>query len=75
MHGGVDYQKLSAAIAGREVIEEAIGFYPERKLSLSCSRTSDFCKIASLFYEAATGEHDCDLRRACETATAALRAK
>jgi hypothetical protein len=68
MHGGVNHQKLGAAIASRTVLEESIVYHPGKKLSLAVSGTSDYCRIASLFFEAATGEHDCDLRRACEMA-------
>jgi hypothetical protein len=71
MHGGVDYQKLSAAIARGDVLENAAALYRERKLSFSCSRTSDYHRIASLFYEAATGEYGCDLRRQCKMAAPA----
>jgi hypothetical protein len=71
MHGGVDYRKLCAAIASGDVLEHAATFHPERELSLSCSRRGAYCTIASLFFEAATGEHDCDLRRACKMAAPA----
>jgi len=75
MHGSVNYQGLQAAIASREVIERAAENYPGRKLSLSCALTSDYHRIARLFYEAATGEHDRDLRHACESVAPPLRTK
>jgi hypothetical protein len=65
MHGLADYQKLRAAIASREVLEEAINLYPEKGLSFADLEDSDYCRIASLFFEAITGEDNCNLRRQC----------
>jgi hypothetical protein len=65
-HNNLDYRKLGAAIASRELLEHIAGLTGE-KLSLSCRRESEFCKIAGLFFEAVTGEHAADLRRACRT--------
>jgi hypothetical protein len=65
-HGAAAHLKLHAATASCAAIDSSIAFYPERKLSFSCSRTSKYCKIASLFFEAVTGERESDLRRACE---------
>jgi hypothetical protein len=73
-HGALDNQKLHAAIASRSVLEEAVAFYPDKKPLFGCSETSDYCKVASLFYEAMTGKDFSDLRHACELALTA-RAK
>jgi hypothetical protein len=58
-HGAVRYQQERAAIASREVMRYC-------GLSLARSRSSTYCKVAGLFFEAATGEYDRDLLRACE---------
>jgi hypothetical protein len=65
MHGRADYQKLKAASASREVLEGAINLYPEKGLSFADSEDSDYCRIASLFFEAITGKDNCNLRRQC----------
>jgi hypothetical protein len=67
-HEALDQRKLDAAIAARELLE-FVAVVTARKLPLSWGhRTSKYCKLASLFFEAATGEPDADLRRQCETA-------
>jgi hypothetical protein len=67
-HKSLDQRKLDAAIASRELLEFAANV-TGRKLTLSWAhRTSKYCELASLFFEAATGEYGADLRRQCETA-------
>jgi hypothetical protein len=67
-HKALDQRKLDAAIAARELLE-FVANVTERKLSLSWGhQTSKYCKLASLFFEAASGECGADLRRQCETA-------
>jgi hypothetical protein len=62
-----DHRKLHAAIASRELLE-SVDEYTGGKLSpLTVSLTSDYCRIASLFFEAATGRYVGDFRQACET--------
>lgn len=78
-HGGVKHLHEHAAKAGVEVLEAAASFAGGRhvrfeELGLGCSPTGRFCRIASLFLEAVTGEYDLDLRRACK-AVVRLRAK
>src|SRR6516164_3147807 len=68
-HKSLDYRKIGAAIAAREVLEHIAGMTGTR-LSLSCRRESKYCEIAALFFETLTGEHKADLRRACETVRA-----
>jgi hypothetical protein len=60
VHGSVRYQQERAAIASRAVMEHC-------GKRLSCSRSSTYCKVAALFFEAASGKYDQDLLRACET--------
>jgi hypothetical protein len=67
MHGRADYQKLRAASASREVLEEATNLYPEKGLSFADLEESDYCRIASLFFEAITGKYNYNLRRQCRT--------
>jgi len=67
-HGALDHKKLHAAIAGQEVLEFVAAVTGERP-SLAVSLTSDYCRISSLFFEAATGRHVSDFRQACETVT------
>jgi hypothetical protein len=74
IHGHHDYRKLGAAIAARELLEH-IASMTGKKLSLSCRRESKFCEIATLFFEAMTGKHAADLRRACEHVAAPVRTK
>ena len=69
-----NYHKLGAAIAARELLEQ-IASMTGKKLSLSCRRESKFCEIAALFFEAMTGKHAADLRRACERVAAPVRTK
>ena len=67
-HKALDQRKLDAAIASRELLE-FVANVTGRKLPLSWgNRTSKYCELASLFFEAATGEGGADLRRQCETA-------
>jgi hypothetical protein len=67
-HKALDQRKLDAAIASRELLEFAANV-TGRKLTLSWGhRSSKYCELASLFFEAATGEYGTDLRRQCETA-------
>jgi hypothetical protein len=65
MHGLVDYQKQRAAIASRDALEVAASKYPEKRLSFADLDDSDYCLVASLFYEAITGKDNCNLRRQC----------
>jgi hypothetical protein len=75
-HAGANQLKRDAATASRDVIDSSITFYPEKKLSFSCSKTSEYCRIASLFFEAVTGEDESDLRRQCKAvAPPSLRTK
>jgi hypothetical protein len=67
-HEALEQRKLDAAIAARELLE-FVAVVTARKLPLSWGhRTSKYCKLAALFFEAATGEYGADLRRQCETA-------
>jgi hypothetical protein len=58
-HGSAGYQQERAAIASREVMERC-------GLPLTCSPTSAYCRVASLFFEEMTGAYNVDLRRECE---------
>jgi hypothetical protein len=63
-HASVGHQQERAAIASRAVME----FCGRRRgKPLSCSRSSVYCKVAALFYEAVSGKHGQDLLRACQT--------
>jgi hypothetical protein len=64
-HGRVNYQKQLAANASRDVLETAINHYSQKKLSFADLDDSDYCRIASLFFEAMTGKYNCSLRRQC----------
>jgi hypothetical protein len=65
IHGRADSQKLRAATASHEVLEEVIVHYPEKRLSFADLEESHYCRIASLFFEAITGKGNCNLRRQC----------
>ena len=73
-HGNVKPEHTIAAIESRQVLQVA-AFHTKTKLQLSCSQTSKFVIVASLFLEAATGEYGADLRRACKALKAELDAK
>jgi hypothetical protein len=64
-HGSVEYRKEHAAIASREILE-AVASNTGTELRLTDSPTGKFCLVASLLFEAATGEHNADMRRACK---------
>jgi len=64
-HAGAKSQQHHAAIASRTVLE-AVASQTGTKLSLSRSATGKYCKVARLFFEAATGKHNENLQRACE---------
>jgi hypothetical protein len=65
-HKGLDHRKLHAAIASRDLLE-FVAAYTGKEPSLTVSLTSDYCKVASLFFEAVTGRSVRDFRQACET--------
>jgi len=74
-HKALDCRKLHAAIASREVLE-FVATYTGKEPSLTVSLTSDYNKLASLFFEAATGRYVADFRRHCEiVAPLSLRTK
>src|SRR5262249_47442115 len=74
-HAGVKHQHEHAAKASLAVLEAAAS-YAGTELRVSCSPTGRFCQIASLFLEAATGEYNADLPRACEAvASTRMRTK
>jgi hypothetical protein len=56
---------MRAAFASRIILEE-VAEYTEKPLRLGCSSASPFVRIARLFLEATTGEHDADLTSACK---------
>jgi hypothetical protein len=74
IHGGIKYQHRHAARASHTFLE-AVAIHTETELQLTCSPTSKFVEAARLFHEAATGEDDADLRRACKALKAELRTK
>jgi|SRR5262245_6414829 len=65
-HKALDHRKLHAAIASRDLLE-FVANHTGSEPSLTCSLTSKYCRIASLFFEAATGRYVGDFRRPCET--------
>jgi hypothetical protein len=64
-HGHLNHRHVHAALAARALLWAAAAM-SGTKLRLACSPTSKFGRLASLFLEAATGEYDADLQRACE---------
>lgn len=62
-HGSEEYPQQRAAIASRAIMER-------RGLPLTISETSEYCKVASLLFEAMTGKDEQDLRRACRAVRA-----
>jgi hypothetical protein len=70
-HAHLKNQHVHAAYAAKALFEVAAA-ESRTKPRLTSSPTSKFCRVASLFLEAATGEYDLDLQRACE---AVLRTK
>jgi hypothetical protein len=70
-HGNINYRKEHAAIASREILED-VASNTGTKLRLTDAPTGKFCLVASLLFEAATGKHNADMRRACK---AVLRGK
>jgi hypothetical protein len=74
IHGAIKYQQRHAARAGQVILETA-ATHKLKKLRLTCSETSKFVRIASLFHEAATGEYDANLLVACKALKAELDAK
>jgi hypothetical protein len=63
-HGSVQYQQRHAAIAAHMMLREAANL-TNTELQLTDSPTGKLCRLASLFYEAATG-CDADLRWHCQ---------
>jgi len=59
-HGSAGYPQERAALCSREIMDRC-------GLPLTCSPTSKYCKVASLFFEAMTGEENRDMRRPCES--------
>jgi hypothetical protein len=57
------YPQQRAAIASRAIMER-VGLPP------TISETSEYCTVASLFFEAMTGKDEQDLRRACRAVRA-----
>src|SRR5262249_22750476 len=70
-HGAVKYQQRLAVSASRAILREAAS-YTGTEVRLTVSPTGKLSLIASLFFEAATGKYDADLRQACK---AVLNAK
>jgi hypothetical protein len=64
-HGNVAYRKEHAAIASCEILE-TVASNTGTALRLNDSPTGSLCLIASLLFEAATGEYDADMRRQCK---------
>jgi len=69
-HGGLDHRHVHAALAAKALLEAAAteaGTEPR----LTYSPTGPFCRVASLFWEAASDEYDMDLQRACKAVLSA----
>jgi hypothetical protein len=65
VHGNTKQQHRHAAIASYEVLE-SVGSHTGTEPWPTDSPGGKFCRVASLFHEAATGEYDRDLREACK---------
>jgi hypothetical protein len=73
-HGGTAHHRRSAAWASFAVLAFTAN-HTGTRLKLGCAPTSKFVEAARLFHEAATGEPDADLVRACKALKGQLDAK